>query len=210
MKTEIISILDRSGSMQKIAPEVIGGYNNFLKEQREVPGEARVTLIQFDDLYDVIYQGCDLKEAPDLNKETFVPRGWTALLDAIGKTLNTQRKRIHDEKWADKVIVCIVTDGDENASKEYTTAQIKGLVTAAQEWGNWTFIFQGANIDTFAAAKQYGINPQFTSNFVANAAGAAGAYQTFSSTTRSIRSAPVPSPSTEWNVPSSISLSDKA
>jgi len=210
MKTEILTIMDRSGSMESIRTEVIGGYNAFLKDQREVPGEARVTLAQFDHEYTLSYQAKDIKEAPELNMETFVPRGWTALLDAIGKTLLAQRKRITEEKWADKVIVCIITDGAENSSKEFKAADIKALVTAAQEWGGWTFVFQGANIDAFSVGQQYGISSQFTSNFAATAKGTMDAYASTSHTLRSLRTPAAPAPTPSWNVPTPTTLSDKA
>lgn len=184
MKTEIINIIDRSGSMQFIDKDACGGFNTFIKEQREVPGEARVTTILFDHLYEASYQGISLSEVPHMT--TLGPRGNTALLDAIGKTLNDQGKRIADEGWADLVIVCILTDGGENASREFNRAAIRRMVTHAQEHG-WTFVFLAANQDAFAAADSYGIARTHTHGFAANSAGTTAAYASISSTTRQLR-----------------------
>jgi Mg-chelatase subunit ChlD len=187
MKAEIICIADRSGSMQSIRNDVIGGFNSFLKDQQSVPGEARMTYTQFDAEHEVVYQGKPLSEAPQLDDKTFVPRGSTALLDAIGMTMNTQGKRIAEEKWADKVIVCIITDGGENASKEYKLDQIKSMIEHAQK-NEWSFIFLAANQDAFAVGSTMGISAATTMNFSANAAGTAQAYASTSAMTRSLRS----------------------
>lgn len=167
MKTEIICILDRSGSMGSIATETIGGFNNFIDEQKKVEGKARVTLVQFDNVYEVVYEGMKLKTVPVLDSDTFKPRGMTALFDAIGKTLTNQQKRIDDEKWADKVIVLILTDGEENASQEYNEQSVKALTKEAQD-KEWSFIYLGANQDSFSAAAKFGINTKSALNSVSN------------------------------------------
>ena len=167
MKTEIICILDRSGSMGSIATETIGGFNNFIDEQKKVEGKARVTLVQFDNVYEVVYEGIKLKNVPVLDSDTFKPRGMTALFDAIGKTLTNQQKRIDDEKWADKVIVLILTDGEENASQEYNEQSVKVLTKEAQD-KEWSFIYLGANQDSFSAATKFGINTKSVLNSVSN------------------------------------------
>lgn len=167
MKTEIICILDRSGSMGSIATETIGGFNNFIDEQKKVEGKARVTLVQFDNVYEVVYEGIKLKNVPVLDSDTFKPRGMTALFDAIGKTLTNQQKRIDDEKWADKVIILILTDGEENASQEYNEQSVKVLTKEAQD-KEWSFIYLGANQDSFSAATKFGINTKSVLNSVSN------------------------------------------
>lgn len=189
MKTEIISIIDRSGSMATIAKDAIGGFNTFLADQKTVPGEARMTLTIFDDKYDLLYAGKPLSEAEPLTDKMFVPRGGTALLDAIGRTLNEQGARIKSDGWAEKVIVCILTDGGENQSREFNQGQIKEMVKHAEGHG-WSFVFLAANQDAFAAATLYGINLAHASAFAANAAGTQTAYASMSATTRSLRSAP--------------------
>jgi hypothetical protein len=191
MKTEIIAIIDRSGSMATIAPDAIGGFNTFLADQKTVPGEARMTLALFDDKFEYVYTGQTLTAAEPLTDKTFVPRGGTALLDAIGRTLNEQGARIKADGWAEKVIVCILTDGGENQSREFRQAQIKEMVKHAESHG-WSFVFLAANQDAFAAADSYGISAQHTASFSANAAGTQAAYQSMSTTTRSLRGSPAP------------------
>jgi len=187
LKTEIIVVTDRSGSMQTIAEATIAGYNKFIREQKAEEGEARVTFTQFDDIYEVVYQGRDLREVPELTAATFQPRGGTALLDAIGRTLDEQLKRITAEKWAELVIVQIITDGQENQSRTYTADRIKGMIQTAQNMGV-EFIFQAANQDAFATARDYGFLSKGVGNFVASAAGASAAYESTANYAKSLRS----------------------
>lgn len=188
MKTEIIAIIDRSGSMQSIRDDAIGGFNTFLAEQQAVPGEARMTLALFDDRFEYVYQGKPIDQAKQLTQETFVPRGCTAMLDAIGRALNEQGQRIKGEGWAEKVIVCILTDGHENASHEFSRDQIKTMIEHAEKH-DWSFVFLAANQDAFAAGAQLGINAAHTASFDATSAGAHTAYATMSNHTRSLRGA---------------------
>lgn len=190
MKTEIIAIIDRSGSMASIVKDAIGGFNTFLADQKTVPGEARMTLALFDDKFEYLYAGKPLVEAEPLTDKTFVPRGGTALLDAIGRTLNEQGARIKGDGWAEKVIVCILTDGGENQSCEFRQVQIKTMVKHAEEHG-WSFVFLAANQDAFAAGASYGISAAHTMAFAANAVGTQSAYTSMSTTTRSLRGASV-------------------
>lgn len=195
MKTEILVVLDRSGSMSSIATETIGGFNTFIDEQKKVEGKARVTLAQFDNIYEVVYQAKKLKEVPLLDNKTFVPRGYTALLDAIGNTILVQKARIDEEKWADKVILVILTDGGENASKEISNQRVKELTKEAQDAG-WSIVYLGANQDSFEVATSYGINTKSANNAVANfsatGAGVRGATMLYSTTVTNMRTAHVP------------------
>lgn len=193
MKAEIIVITDRSGSMESIATEVIGGYNNFIDEQRQVAGEARVTFTQFDDRYEVVYAGKPINKVPRLDDSTFVPRGMTALLDAIGKTLEAQGARIAAEKWADLVIVCILTDGRENASQEFSAKRVREMTSHAELHG-WKFVYLGANQDSFRVARRLGIRNGIVQNYTANAAGTRAAYALTSRSIRSLRAGTVPKP----------------
>lgn len=188
MKTEIIAITDRSTSMGTIRDAVIKGFNAFVAEQKGVAGEARMTHVQFSghDGYKVVYQGVPLEEVVPLDRDGYDPIGSTALHDAIGRTLEQQGKRIHDEGWADQVIVAITTDGEENASLEYTHAQAEQMIAHAKKHG-WHFVFLAANQDAFVKAASYGISAATTANFVASAAGAMDAYATISGMTRSLR-----------------------
>ncbi len=186
MKTEIIVITDRSGSMASIAKDVIGGYNTFLRDQKKQPGEARLTYTQFDDKYEVVLAGKPISEAPELDANTFTPRGGTALFDAIGRTLNEQGQRIAQDKWADLVVVCVITDGGENSSKEYGQAKVKEMTKHAEANG-WKFVFLAANQDAFAAAQSFGSSALYAGNFAANAAGTRAAYTATSATVGSLR-----------------------
>lgn len=189
MNTEIIVITDRSGSMSSLVADVIGGFNRFLKEQQGVPGEARMTYTQFDGEYQVVYQAKPLAEAPLLDEATFVPRGSTALYDAVGRTLNEQAKRIHDEGWAELVVVQIITDGGENASREYTREKVFDMMKHVQDKG-WKVLFLAANQDAFATGASLGIAGSTTANYNATKSGTAAAYGATSMAVTSMRSAP--------------------
>lgn len=189
MNTEIIVITDRSGSMEKIRQDVNGGFDQFIREQKEVPGACRVTQIMFDTQVETPYTAKPLAEVPPLNLQ---PRGGTALLDAIGEAMNVQGARIAQEKWAQLVVVTIITDGGENASKEYTHAQIKTMIEHAEKNG-WKFIFLAANQDGFAVGQSYGIGTHSGiegQTFTANSVGTQAAYASTSSITRTLRSDP--------------------
>jgi Mg-chelatase subunit ChlD len=191
MKTEILVITDRSGSMSSIANDVIGGYNRFLQDQKAQPGEARLTYAQFDDRYEVVHAARPISEVSELDSRTFVPRGMTALFDAIGRTLNEQGERIAREKWAELVVVCIITDGQENASREYSKTRIQEMVKHAESNG-WQFLFLAANQDAFGAAQSFGSAAKYAGNFQANAAGVAMAYGSTSATLSALRSGEKP------------------
>lgn len=169
--TEIIFIIDRSGSMQSIAADMIGGFAAFIAEQRKTPGDCRVTLTQFDDHYDVVYAGKPLDQVDTLSLE---PRGGTALLDAIGRTVSDTGNRLRNMKEGDRpsqVLVVIITDGGENASREYKLKQVFDMITLQRERYHWEFVFLGANQDSIATAAGLGIH---TSNAVLYAANGVG------------------------------------
>lgn len=186
-RTEILTITDRSGSMESIRNDVIGGFNRFVAEQQREPGEARLTYCQFDTLYEVVYSACPLSAVPKLTEETFVPRGSTALYDAIGRTLNEQGARIKAEGWAELVIVQIITDGAENASHEYSAEQVKAMIEHAEKHG-WVFLFLAANQDAFATGRTLGISAGTTASYSADAIGTKHAYGATSAMTSSLRS----------------------
>lgn len=184
MRTEIIVILDRSGSMLSICADVGGGFNVFVAEQRTQPGTARMTLVQFDHLHELVYQAKDIQEVPSLN---LVPLGSTALYDVIGRTLSEQGSRIEKDGWAELVIVNIITDGEENRSLEFRQADIRTLISSCEAKG-WKFIFMAANQDAFKAARNYGISGGLVGNFIPNSRGVIDAYSTTSATVSSLRS----------------------
>lgn len=176
--TEIIVILDKSGSMEQIKSDAIGGYNAFVAEQQAEPGEANLTLVLFDSTY-TIGPTRPIGEAEPLTNKTFRPGGSTALLDAIGRAVTETGKRLADTPEAqrpDKVIVVIITDGEENCSSEHTLAQVREMIEHQQEKYSWQFLFLGANQDAFAEAGKLGIGRGTVVNFSAADDGVRRAY----------------------------------
>ncbi len=153
--TEIAYILDRSGSMQPMQEPAVAAFNDFIKSQLDVPGDARLTLIQFDDAYEVPVAAKPIQDVPQLTAATYTPRGSTALLDAIGRTIKETDHRISALPDADKpgkVILAIFTDGEENASQEYTIKHIGDLIRLHRDQKGWEFLFLAANQDAMATA----------------------------------------------------------
>ena len=175
--THIICILDRSGSMGHMAEEVRSNFNNFLAEQKELEGRAKLTLVLFDDKYELIYDEVDLQKARPLTSRQYFARGMTAMNDAVGRTLTNKQ----DHK---KAIVLIHTDGYENNSKEYNSKDIKKLVKGLKK--KWEFIFVGAGIDAVKTNRDYGFTHTLRANN--NARSYANQYDMFSATTACYRS----------------------
>lgn len=190
-KTQIICILDRSGSMadKNLIVEAINGFNNFLDEQKKLKDKATLTVALFDDQYQLLYDDVDIQKVEKITKDTWSPRGMTALYDAIGKTINTvktNRAKLGSEK-PDKVLVCIVTDGLENASQEYNRESIKKLIKDC-EGEDWNFIYLAANQNAFDVGGSFGVSYGNTYNFAASAAGASAMSMTLNNATLSYRS----------------------
>jgi len=172
--SEIICIIDRSGSMGSIVNDAIGGFNTFLEEQKELPGKATLTFVQFDTEYEVVHESKPIQDVPILNSKTYKPRGGTALLDAIGKTINDTERRLSnmlEESRPDKVIIAILTDGEENSSKKYSLSEIKEKISLQKEKHKWEFIYLGANQDAFAEAAKLGIAAKDSFNYMATGIG---------------------------------------
>lgn len=189
MKAEIIVILDRSGSMNTIKDDAIGGFNQFIESQKKIEGEATVTLVQFDDQYEMVYENVPLEKVVPLNRDTFIPRGSTALYDAIGKTIgNINRRNFCSACHADtKRIMVILTDGQENASREYRQHTINEMINHQRSEHKWEFIFLAANQDAFAAGAAIGIHWGDTHQFVADAVGTRNAYVSMDTSVSSYR-----------------------
>lgn len=175
----IVCILDRSGSMSSLTTEVIGSFNEFLADQRKEKGRAKVTLVLFDDKYEVVYDRVKLKDVPDLTEKEYFARGMTGMYDAIGKTLTS----IDDPD----AIVLIQTDGFENSSHEYNQAQVKELIDKKEKKG-WQFLFLGADIDTKTVGSGMGINAASSVSFDKSSKGIHDAYATMNATSTSYRS----------------------
>lgn len=178
---DIVVVLDRSSSMESIKSDTIKGYNKFVNAQKKTGLEANFTLVQFDHEYEVIYQHLALKEVPKLNRNTFVPRGVTALLDAIGKTIKTTRAyQKQYSKEEHQTIFVIITDGEENASIDYSRDQIFKKITKMQKKYNWEFLFLAANQDAIAAAGYYGISAKKAIRFAADSLGTEDVFESVS------------------------------
>lgn len=160
---EMVCIVDRSGSMDAISSDAIGGFNSFIEGQKQQPGQARFTLVLFDHEYLVVHESEDIARVPPLDATTYVPRGTTALLDAIGRTIDDVGKRLHDTPEPERpgtVIIAILTDGMENASKDYTQNRIAAMIKHQQEKYDWQFLFLAANQDAIATAGSLSIDAQ--------------------------------------------------
>lgn len=161
--TEIAYLLDMSGSMYGHTEAAITGFNDFLREQQSVEGLARVSLVLFDDQYEVPIDSLPVSEVCAINTQIYQPRGTTALLDAIGKTIKRLRKRIKDlpkKQRPDQVIFAIFTDGLENASRKYTWQDIAEKIAKRQKKDGWEFLFLAAGQDAIATAAQMNIQAQ--------------------------------------------------
>jgi Mg-chelatase subunit ChlD len=181
--THLYILLDRSGSMESIAGDVIGGYNAFLRDQKKDGEDARVTLVQFDssDVQEVLAAGVPIAEVIDLTAATFVPRGSTPLLDATGQLI--ARARMNEELRkqnnlpAEDIVFVTITDGEENASSEFTLAKIQKLIKKCEKDG-WTFVFLSAALDAYGDAQGMGMK---NGNIQAFSASSDGAHLAFTS-----------------------------
>lgn len=169
--TLIAVLVDRSGSMQTCRDDMQGGLNTFIKEQANQPGKAEITLAQFDNEYELVWPVMDLREELQY---TLSPRGSTALLDGMGRFITEvgdQLRQRREKNRPSKVIVCIVTDGQENSSREWRRDKIRELVTQQREQWNWEFVFLGANMDAVAEGMSFGIPRGSTITYTAANAG---------------------------------------
>ena len=190
--TELVFILDRSGSMSGLEQDTIGGYNSLLEKQKKEPGEAVVTTVLFDDHYELLHDRINLKGiAPITDKEYYV-RGCTALLDAIGRTvdkISNAQKHTAKEEQAEHVMFVITTDGMENASREYSYQKIRAMIEKQKKKHGWEFLFIGANIDAVETASKFGISADRAANYHADKRGTAVMYDAISETVCCARSA---------------------
>lgn len=173
--TEIIFILDRSGSMRGLESDTIGGYNSFLDKQKSQAGKTNITTVLFDDKYEILYNGVDVSDAR-IDQTQYYVRGMTALYDAVGKTIldvGIRLSRTPEAERPGKVIMVITTDGAENSSREFSGRQIQAMISHQQEKYNWEFLFFGANIDTAVAARELGIDADNSIAYQASSQGVA-------------------------------------
>lgn len=188
--TELVFILDRSGSMCGLESDTIGGYNSFLNKQKEKDGEAVVTTVLFDDEYELLHDRINLSGVSEVTKKEYYVRGSTALLDAVGKTINkigNAQKHTSDDLRAEKILFVIITDGMENSSCEYTYSQIKKKIERQKEKYNWEFFFLGANIDAIETAGRFGIREDRAVNYHADCEGTKLNYEVVSAAVSMLR-----------------------
>jgi Mg-chelatase subunit ChlD len=156
-------ILDRSGSMENIREDTIGGFNSFLRAQQAIPGETTLTLVQFDsqDPYEIVFHALRIEEIPPLTRDTFVPRGGTPLLDALGRGINDTAGIIAGRA---RILFVVVTDGQENASCEFRKSVIARMIQEKQDEG-WQFAFLSADLEAIQDARAYGVHADATLHF---------------------------------------------
>jgi len=188
--TSINVIIDASGSMSHLSHDTIGNFNTFLQEQKAYPGEAVFTLCTFNTDYHLVHDFVKIAGVPVLDSKTYTPQGGTALLDAMGSTIDSVGKKLAalpESERPSKVIFLIITDGHENSSKRFDPAQIKAMVEHQKDIYSWEFVFMGANIDAIAAGTNLGISMQNTLNYVPSAAGTQDLYKSISSNVSTYR-----------------------
>jgi len=176
--TEIAVLLDESGSMGDLKNDTIGGFNTLLEEQQKLPGAARLTVAKFDDEFSFIYENVNLAEAAKITDKDYSPRGSTKLRDSLGRLISSIESRVNAlpaEQRPDRVSITIITDGMENASREWTPQAIKEKVESLQKSG-WDFVFIGANQDSILTAGSLGILTSNAVNYGSNKAGVKGSY----------------------------------
>lgn len=178
----IVAVLDRSGSMGNILDASVSGFNEFLDVQKKLPGEAKISVVLFDDKYQVWQDDVDVKDCPNITPYIYAPNGMTALHDAIGKSLTALFK-----ENPERAIVCILTDGYENASKEFNASTTKTLIEKARKRG-WEVVYLAANQDAFSVGAALGISGAMTKGFSADTVGTQTAYNTTATLVSNYRS----------------------
>lgn len=189
--TEVVFILDRSGSMSGLEADTIGGFNSMIRKQKGEAGEALVSTILFDDHTEVLHDRIPVKQIEKMTEEQYYVRGCTALLDAIGGAIHhigNVHKYARDEDRPEKTLFIITTDGMENASVHYTSERVKHMVERQQKKYGWEFLFLGANIDAISVAGRFGISSDRAFNYECDEAGTRLNYHTMSSVISAVRS----------------------
>ena len=185
--TEIVFVLDRSGSMSGLEADTIGGYNSFLKEQKKAEGRALVSTVLFDHETEVLHDRADINQVEPITDRQYYVRGMTALLDAVGGALTHIRDvQMKDSEKPDRTVFVIITDGYENSSKEYTYPLVKKLIEKQKKEG-WEFLFLGANIDAEEEAARFGIDEDRSVSFHNDPCGTAVNYASVSRTITEMR-----------------------
>lgn len=193
--TELVMILDRSGSMSGLESDTIGGYNGMLEKQKKTPGKVLVSTVLFDDETEVLYDRVPLGKMSRMTDREYFTRGCTALLDAVGGAvthINRVQAEMAPEEVPAKTIFVIITDGLENASREYRYAQVRQMIEQRKEKDGWEFIFLGANIDAIKEAGRFGIGADRAVNYNSDSEGTELNYRVLGDAVRMMRSCSAP------------------
>lgn len=172
--TEMVFVLDRSGSMSGLAVDTIGGFNELIEKQKKIEGDAYVTTVLFDHEYEVLHDHVALEEVAPLTDKEYFARGSTALLDAVGRTIDAVGARLAaapEEERPAHVVFVITTDGMENSSREYTAQRVRGMIEHQQQKYSWQFVFLGANMDAVSEARNLGISAKYAADFTPSHSG---------------------------------------
>lgn len=198
--TELVFILDRSGSMSGLEKDTIGGFNSMLEKQRKEPGDAVVSTVLFDNETEVIHDRVVIADVPNLTDKEYFVRGCTALLDAVGGAIHhigNVHKYARKEDVPEKTLFIITTDGMENASHHYTYDKVRNMIERQKERYGWEFLFLGANIDAAAEAQRFGIDESMAANYHCDEVGTVLNYEVISEAITSVRTSAAPL-SADW------------
>jgi len=190
--TEIVTIIDKSGSMSHLKGKTIEGYNEFLNEQKEIEGEADFSLILFSSpgKEEIVFDSVGIQEISELTNENYIPGGVTALYDCIGKTIKALKKRIKNidrDERPEKVLFVIITDGEENSSRTFGKDEVFKMINKREEKNDWSFIYLGSNQDAFGEGSKMGVKRGKTLDYAATSDGMVFAYTNISNYTSSFR-----------------------
>lgn len=188
--TELVFILDKSGSMAGLERDTIGGFNAMLEKQKALDGQCRITTVLFDNRYELLHDRTDIRAVRPITAKEYHVGGSTALLDAVGKTIHkitTALKNTAEPFRAGKVMFVIITDGEENASHEYSAAEVKEAIQRQKSRYGWEFIFLGANMDAVETAGRFGIDAGRAANYVPDSQGTALNFRAMSETVSAFR-----------------------
>ena len=188
--TEIVFILDRSGSMAGLEDDTVGGFNAMIQKQKSEEGEAFISTVLFDNYTEVIHDRMDIQKIQPMTHKDYYVRGCTALLDAVGKSIRhigNVHKYAREEDQPEKTIFVITTDGMENASREYSYERVRQMIEHQQEKYGWEFLFLGANIDAAKEAARFGITEDRAANYHADSVGTAVIYEAVSEAVCNVR-----------------------
>lgn len=191
---ELVFILDKSGSMEGLEIDTIGGYNSMLAKQQAVEGECYITTVLFDNNYKLLHDHIEIKAVSPITQKEYYVGGSTALLDAIGRTIEkigNVQKHTREAYRAEKVMFVIITDGEENASRKYSLDKVKAQIEWQKEQYSWEFIFLGANINAIETAARFGIDRSRAQNYHADREGSAVVYKAMAEAAVLFRTTPV-------------------